>query len=69
MKNADGKEKYVFLDNHNQIIGGQDADYTFANIMRNAHSSLFIGGTVVNYLVELAACWAIFTTFRHLHDV
>lgn len=60
MKNADGKEKYVFLDSYNQIIGGQDADYTFANIMRNAHSSLFIGGTVVNYLVELAACWAIF---------
>jgi len=60
MKNADGNEKYVFLDDHNQIIGGQDAGYTFANIMRNAHSSLFIGGTVVNYLVELAACWAIF---------
>ncbi|MFE3573474.1 PepSY-associated TM helix domain-containing protein [Lysinibacillus sp. NPDC059133] len=60
MKNADGKEKYVFLDDHNQIIGGQDAGYTFANIMRNTHSSLFIGGTVVNYLVELAACWAIF---------
>lgn len=60
MKNADGKEKYVFLDDHNQIIGGQDAGYTFANIMRNTHSSLFIGGTFVNYLVELAACWAIF---------
>ncbi|MFJ7734080.1 PepSY-associated TM helix domain-containing protein [Lysinibacillus sp. NPDC097231] len=60
MKNADGNEKYVFLDHHNQIIGGQDAGYTFANIMRNAHSSLFIGGTVVNYLVELAACWAVF---------
>ncbi|MGE7945389.1 PepSY-associated TM helix domain-containing protein [Lysinibacillus sp. NPDC093688] len=60
MKNADGEEKYVFLDDHNQIIGGQDAGYTFANIIRNIHSSLFIGGTVVNYLVELAACWAIF---------
>lgn len=60
MKNVDGKEKYVFLDDHNQIIGGQDAGYTFANIIRNIHSSLFIGGTVVNYLVELAACWAIF---------
>lgn len=60
MKNADGKEKYVFLDDHNQIIGGQDAGYTFGNIIRNIHSSLFIGGTVVNYLVELAACWAIF---------
>ncbi|MGE7929655.1 PepSY-associated TM helix domain-containing protein [Lysinibacillus xylanilyticus] len=60
MKNADGNEKYVFLDDHNQIIGGQDASYTFSNIMRNIHSSLFIGGTVVNYLVELAACWAIF---------
>jgi len=60
MKNADGEERYVFLDDHNQIIGGQDAGYTFSNIMRNLHSSLFIGGTFVNYLVELAACWAVF---------
>ncbi|MGE7915021.1 PepSY-associated TM helix domain-containing protein [Lysinibacillus xylanilyticus] len=60
MKNADGEERYVFLDDHNQIIGGQDAGYTFANIMRNLHSSLFIGGTFVNYLVELASCWAVF---------
>ncbi|GLC88805.1 PepSY-associated TM helix domain-containing protein [Lysinibacillus piscis] len=60
MMNADGAEKYLFLDEHNQIIGGQDAAYTFANIIRNLHSSLFIGGTFVNYLVELAACWAIF---------
>ena len=54
------KQKYVFLDDHNQMVGSQDADYTFSNIMRNTHSSLFIGGTFVNYLVELAACWTIF---------
>ncbi|MEK4760036.1 PepSY domain-containing protein [Viridibacillus sp. FSL E2-0187] len=60
MGNKEGDEKYVFLDENNQIVGTQNAKYTFANIMRNVHSSLFVGGTVVNYLVELAACWAIF---------
>ena len=60
MDNANGDEEYVFLDNNYQIVGSQNAKYTFSNVMRNLHSSLFIGGTVVNYLVELAACWAIF---------
>ncbi|SFK84839.1 PepSY-associated TM helix domain-containing protein [Brevibacillus centrosporus] len=40
MTNNDGDQKYVFLDENNEV--------------------LFVGGTVVNYLVELAACWAIF---------
>ena len=35
------KQKYVFLDDHNQMVGSQDADYTFSNIMRNTHSSLY----------------------------
>lgn len=60
MANKDGEQKYVFLDDHHQIIGSQNAKYTFSNVMRETHSSLFVGGTVVNYLVELAACWAIF---------
>ncbi|WHP43316.1 PepSY domain-containing protein [Lysinibacillus boronitolerans] len=61
------KQKYVFLDDHNQMVGSQDADYTFSNIMRNTHSSLFIGGTFVNYLVELAACWTIFLLLSGLY--
>ncbi|WP_397540103.1 PepSY-associated TM helix domain-containing protein [Rummeliibacillus pycnus] len=60
MDNNNGDEKYVFLDDNYQIVGSQNAKYTFSNVMRNLHSSLFVGGTVVNYLVELAACWAIF---------
>ncbi|MGG0657208.1 PepSY-associated TM helix domain-containing protein [Rummeliibacillus pycnus] len=60
MDNKNGDEKYVFLDDNYQIVGSQDSKYTFSNVMRNLHSSLFVGGTVVNYLVELAACWAIF---------
>lgn len=60
MTNSEGNQKYIFLDDNNQVVDFQDANYTFSNIMRNLHSSLFIGGTVVNYLVELAACWAIF---------
>lgn len=60
MMNAVGDQKYVFLNAHHQIVGAQNAATTYSNVMRNIHSSLFIGGTVVNYLVELAACWAIF---------
>ncbi|GAA3410968.1 PepSY-associated TM helix domain-containing protein [Paenibacillus hodogayensis] len=60
MTRPDGDQKYVFLDQNYQIVGSQNAKYTFSNVMRNVHSSLFVGGTVVNYLVELAACWAIF---------
>ncbi|MED3923184.1 PepSY domain-containing protein [Priestia aryabhattai] len=60
MTSKEGDQKYVFLDKHNEIVGSQNASYTFSNVMRNVHSSLFVGGTVVNYLVELAACWAIF---------
>ncbi|GGP08730.1 sulfite reductase subunit alpha [Oceanobacillus neutriphilus] len=55
-----GDEKYVFLDDNNQIVGDQKAEFTYSNVLRNLHSSLFIGGTLVNYLMELAACWAIF---------
>lgn len=60
MTNNDGNQKYVFLDDNYQIVGSQNAKYTFSNVMRETHSSLFAGGTVVNYLVELAACWTIF---------
>ncbi|WP_152397649.1 PepSY-associated TM helix domain-containing protein [Paenibacillus cellulositrophicus] len=67
MTNEQGHQKYVFLDNHNQIVGNQNAAHTFSNVMRNLHSSLFVGGTVVNYLVELAACWAIFLLFSGIY--
>lgn len=60
LANADGDQRYVFLDENNQIVGGQNANYTYSNVLRALHSSLFVGGTAVNYLVELAACWAIF---------
>lgn len=60
MTNTEGDQKYVFIDDHNQIVGSQNAATTYSNFMRSLHSSLFVGGTVVNYLVELAACWAIF---------
>lgn len=67
MTNEEGAQRYLFLDHNNQIVGHQDAQYTFGNILRNLHSSLFIGGTVVNYLVELAACWAIFLLLSGLY--
>ncbi|MEY8348975.1 PepSY domain-containing protein [Bacillus cereus] len=68
MKNEyTGDQKYVYLDKHNQIVGDQNANETFANIMRELHSSLLVGGTVVNYLVELAACWTIFLIVTGLY--
>nr|WP_248931077.1 PepSY domain-containing protein [Paenibacillus hamazuiensis] len=67
LKNNEGNQQYVFLDNHYETIGSQDAKYTFSNVMREIHSSLFVGGTVVNYLVELAACWAIFLMFSGIY--
>ncbi|MFJ7661817.1 PepSY-associated TM helix domain-containing protein [Lysinibacillus sp. NPDC097162] len=67
MTNAEGVQRYLFLDKNNQIVGHQDPIYTFANAIRSLHSSLFLGGTVVNYLVELAACWAIFLLLSGLY--
>jgi uncharacterized iron-regulated membrane protein len=67
MTNEDGDQKYVFLDDNDEIVGTQNAKYTFSNVMREIHSSLFVGGTVVNYLVELAACWAIFMLLTGLY--
>ena len=62
-----GQQKYVYLDSNNQIVGDQNASETFANIMRELHSSLLVGGTVVNYTVELAACWTIFLIVTGLY--
>ncbi|WP_258041037.1 PepSY-associated TM helix domain-containing protein, partial [Lysinibacillus sphaericus] len=67
LTNSEGDQRYVFLDDKNQIVGHQDPTYTFSNVLRSLHSSLFIGGTVVNYLVELAACWAIFLLLSGLY--
>ena len=62
-----GQQKYVYLDSNNQIVGDQNASETFANIMRELHSSLLVGGTIVNYTVELAACWTIFLIITGLY--
>lgn len=55
-----GNQRYVFLDQNNQIVADQNAKHTYANIVRNIHSSLFTENTFINYLVELTACWTIF---------
>ncbi|MCD8909287.1 PepSY domain-containing protein [Staphylococcus gallinarum] len=55
-----GNQRYVFLDHNNQIVADQNAKHTYANVLRNIHSSLFTENTVINYLVELTACWTIF---------
>ncbi|MGB7998656.1 MAG: PepSY domain-containing protein, partial [Anaerobacillus sp.] len=67
MGNDNGEQKYVFLDDHYEVVGSQNPEHTFSNVMRAIHSSLFVGGTVVNYLVELAACWAIFLLITGLY--
>ncbi|RIP34764.1 PepSY domain-containing protein [Staphylococcus gallinarum] len=55
-----GNQRYVFLDHNNQIVADQNAKHTYANVLRNIHSSLFTENTIINYLVELTACWTIF---------
>lgn len=55
-----GNQRYVFLDHNNQIVADQNAKHTYSNVMRNIHSSLFTENTIINYLVELTACWTIF---------
>ncbi|MBO1197849.1 PepSY domain-containing protein [Staphylococcus simiae] len=55
-----GNQRYVFLDHNNQIVSDQNAKHTYSNVMRNIHSSLFTENTIINYLVELTACWTIF---------
>ena len=63
-----GQQKYVYLDSNNQIVGDQNASETFANIMRELHSSLLVGGTVVNYTVELAHAGQSFNRNRIVHE-
>ncbi|WP_239749319.1 PepSY domain-containing protein [Mammaliicoccus sp. H-M34] len=58
--NEDGESRYIFLDEHNQRVANQNAKFTYSNVLRETHSSLMVGGSFVNYLVELAACWTIF---------
>ncbi|MBG9735245.1 PepSY-associated TM helix domain-containing protein [Paenibacillus alvei] len=67
MRDEAGRERYVFVDRNKQIVGSMLADDSFGNIMRNLHSSLLVGGTVVNYMVELAACWAVFLIISGLY--
>ncbi|MEK4436261.1 PepSY-associated TM helix domain-containing protein [Paenibacillus sp. FSL K6-2862] len=60
ISNEDSDSRYIFLDHNNQVVAEQDAKFTYANVMRNFHSSLFTGSTFIRYLVELTACWTIF---------
>ncbi|MFD2830815.1 PepSY-associated TM helix domain-containing protein [Corticicoccus populi] len=60
LADAEGNQTYVFLDDNNQIVGSQDANYTYSNMTREFHSSLMTGNTFINYLVELTACWTLF---------
>jgi uncharacterized iron-regulated membrane protein len=60
ISNDIGDSKYLFLDTNNQLVAVQNTKYTYANFMRNFHSSLFTGSTFIRYLVELTACWTVF---------
>ncbi|SEK58608.1 PepSY domain-containing protein [Paenibacillus sp. OK003] len=60
ISNDKGDTRYIFLDHNNQFVAEQNAKFTYANVMRNFHSSLFTESTFIRYLVELTACWTIF---------
>ncbi len=57
-----GNQRYVFLDHNNQFVADQNAKHTYSNVMRSIHSSLFTENTIINYSVELTACW------MNIHD-
>lgn len=56
----DDASKVVYLDHHNQVKGEIEPSKLFSNFSREMHSNLLTGNTFINYLVELASCWAIF---------
>lgn len=58
--------KIVYLDHHNQIKGSIAPSHLFSNFTRDFHSSLLTKNTFINYLVELASCWAIFIVITGL---
>ncbi len=51
-----GNQRYVFLMIIVQFVADQNAKHTYSNVMRS-NSSLFTENTIINYLVELTACW------------
>ncbi|TDM12126.1 PepSY-associated TM helix domain-containing protein [Macrococcus lamae] len=62
----DDGSKIVYLDHHNQIQAAINPNQLFSNVTRAFHSSLLTGNTVVNYMVELAACWTLFLVISGL---
>lgn len=55
-----GQMQSVFVNPYTgEINGTLLKEDEFMNTIRKLHSELVIGGTVVNRIVELAACWAI----------
>ena len=63
------KQKYVFLDDHNQMVGSQDADYTFSNIIEIRIAPLYWW-----YLCKLFSRAGdllddLFITVRALYDI
>ncbi|WP_251521340.1 MULTISPECIES: PepSY-associated TM helix domain-containing protein [Staphylococcus] len=55
-----GNQRYVYIDDNHQIVADQNAKHTYANVVRSIHSSLYTNNTIINYLVELTACWTVF---------
>ncbi|UTH13484.1 PepSY-associated TM helix domain-containing protein [Macrococcus equipercicus] len=56
----DDGSKVIYLDHHNHIQAALNPAQLFSNITREFHSHLLTGNTIVNYMVELAACWTLF---------
>lgn len=69
ISNSEGEQRYIFLDENNQKVANQNAKYTYSNVMRNIHSSLFTENTFINYMVELTACWTIFMIVSGLYMI
>ncbi|GGE69762.1 PepSY-associated TM helix domain-containing protein [Priestia taiwanensis] len=58
----------VFVDPYSGAITGSiNNEERFTEIFVKLHSELIVGGTAANYLVELAACWAIILLITGLY--
>ncbi|MBD8496917.1 PepSY domain-containing protein [Paenibacillus arenosi] len=58
----------VFINPYSgEVLGSLVSGERFTDIFVKMHSELIIGGTVANYLVELAACWTVILLLTGLY--
>ncbi|WP_257350674.1 PepSY-associated TM helix domain-containing protein [Pseudalkalibacillus decolorationis] len=63
-----GQMSSIFVNPYDgKVAGTLNNEEKFSEIFKKVHSELFIGGTVANRIVELAACWAVILLITGLY--